>query len=288
MASFTTEKALSPGLYLVATPIGAARDITLRALDTLATADILLAEDTRTLRRLMELHSIPLGGRPLWSYHDHNGPAVRPRIIAALADGKSVAYASDAGTPLVADPGFVLAREAIAAGQNVTSAPGPSALLAALAVAGLPTDRFLFAGFLPPASGARKAALRELAEVPATLVFFESPRRCSSTVREMCDILGEGRPAALCRELTKKFEDVIRGSLGELSARLADGEAIRGEVVLLVDRSRAEVGPDTVEAALRTALATMRVKDAARDVADRLGVGRRDVYQMALKLEKDQ
>ena len=174
----------APGLTLVAVPIGAARDITLHALDVLRAADVLAAEDTRTLRRLMDIHAIPLGDRPLIAYHDHNGDRARPRLLAAMAEGKSVAYASEAGTPLIADPGYDLARAAREAGHAVTTAPGVSAVVTALSLAGLPTDRFLFAGFLPNQSGARKSALRELAEVTATLVFYESPKRLAAMLAD--------------------------------------------------------------------------------------------------------
>lgn len=284
MSQIAQIRPLPPGLHLVATPIGTARDITLRALDTLASADVLAAEDTRTLRKLMEIHGIALRDRPLLAYHDHNGPAMRPRLLAALEAGQSVAYASEAGTPLVADPGFVLARDAAARGMPVTAAPGPSAVLAALSVSGLPSDRFLFAGFLPSASGARQKALAALAPVPATLIFFESPKRCLGTIRDMVPAFGEMRAAALCRELTKKFEDVQRGSLKALAERL-EGQRLKGEVVLVVDRGRDVAGPEVRDAALRDALKTMRVKDAARHVADALGLPRRDVYQAALNLE---
>lgn len=275
-----------PGLHLVATPIGAARDITLRALDILAGADVLAAEDTRTLRHLMEIHGIALGGRPVVAYHDHNGDSVRPRLLAALAAGQSVAYASEAGTPLVADPGLKLARAAIAAGHRVLAAPGPSAVLAALSVAGLPTDRFLFAGFPPTGAGARAAWLEELANVPATLVLYESPKRVSRLLGELVHSFGEDRAAALCRELTKRFEEVIRGSIGELAKRLS-GQEMRGEIVLVIDRAaRGPVGADALEADLRAALLLpgMRVKDAAAQVAARHGVPRRDMYALALRL----
>ncbi len=280
-----SETPLPPGLHLVATPIGNARDITLRALDTLRGADVLAAEDTRTLRKLMEIHGVALGRRPLVSYHDHNGERARPRLLAALAEGKSVAYASEAGTPLVADPGYALARAATAAGHPVTAAPGPSAALAALSLSGLPSDRFLFAGFLPPASSARIAALKELARVPATLLVFEAPQRVAETVADMVAVLGD-RPAALCRELTKRFEEVRRGPLSDLGAGIA-GDPPRGEIVLVVDRDRREAEADDVEAALREALRTMSVKDAAKVVSEAVGAPRREVYQMALALGRD-
>lgn len=273
-----------PGLHFVATPIGTARDITLRALDTLAGADVIAAEDTRTARKLMELHGVALGSRPLVAYHDHNGPAVRPRLLAALAEGRSVAYVSEAGTPLVADPGFALARAAIAAGHPVHSVPGPSAVLAALTVSGLPTDRFLFAGFPPTKTGERRAFLDGLAPVPATLVLFEAPGRAAATLAACRDAFGE-REAALCRELTKKFENVRRGTLGALAAS-AEAEPPRGEVVLVIDRDRSAPDAAEMEALLADALGTMTVKDAAAHVAEVLSLPRRQVYQAALAMAR--
>jgi 16S rRNA (cytidine1402-2'-O)-methyltransferase len=274
-----------PGLHFVATPIGTARDITLRALDTLAGADVLAAEDTRTARKLMELHGIALAGRPLVAYHDHNGPAVRPRLLAALGEGRSIAYVSEAGTPLVADPGFALARAAIAAGYPVHAVPGPSAVLAALTVSGLPTDRFLFAGFLPTKAGERRRTLAELSAVPATLVLFEAPGRAAATLAACAEVLGD-REAALCRELTKRFEEVRRGPLGALAAAAA-AEPPRGEVVLVIDRGREAPDEAEMEARLGEALKTMSVKDAAAEVADALSLPRRQVYQAALKMGRD-
>ncbi|MFN0115641.1 MAG: 16S rRNA (cytidine(1402)-2'-O)-methyltransferase [Paracoccaceae bacterium] len=278
---------LGPGLWFVSTPIGAARDITLRALDILATAEVLAAEDTRTLRHLMDIHGVPLGGRKVVAYHDHNAPTARPRLLAALAQGRSVAYASEAGTPLLADPGYDLARAAVAAGHPVRAAPGASALLAALAVAGLPTDRFLFAGF-PPATGpARRAWLKELATAGATVVIYEAPHRVRETLEDLVYCFGEERQAALCRELTKRFEDVQRGSLARLRS-LAEETAPRGEYVIVVDRVPASVdGPGDVAAALREARRTMTVKDAAQAVAEATGLPRREVYRMALGLQED-
>ena len=277
-------KPVEPGLYLIATPIGAARDITLRALDLLAGADVIAAEDTRSLRHLMEIHGIAPDDRPLVSYHDHNAKTARPRLMAALAAGKSVVYASEAGTPLVADPGYQLARAAVAAGHRLVSAPGPSAVLAALTVSGLPSDRFLFAGFPPPAKTARAAFLRELAPVPATLVLYESPKRLGALLAEMAAQLGETRAAAVCRELTKRFEEVRRGTLADLAAHYA-GAPPKGEIVVLVDRARGRAaGPEDVDAALADALARLSVKDAAAEVAAALGLPRREVYQRALDL----
>lgn len=277
----------APGLHFVSTPIGAARDITLRGLDILREADVLAAEDTRTLRHLMDIHGIPLGGRPLVAYHDHNGEAVRPRLLAALAEGKTVAYASEAGTPLVADPGFQLGRAAIAAGHRVFAAPGPSAVLAALTVSGLPSDRFLFAGFPPNTAQARRKWIAEFAQVPATLVFYESPKRVREMLTDLATELGADREAVLCRELTKRFEEVRRGTLSDLVAGCAD-TPIKGEIVVLVDRSRApRFGPEDVEAALRDRLQRLSVKDAAAEVAEVLGLPRREVYQRALAMERD-
>lgn len=277
--------AIVPGLHFVATPIGAARDITLKALDILAGADVLAAEDTRTLRHLMEIHGVPLNGRPLLAYHDHNGDQMRPRLLEALKAGKSVAYASEAGTPLVADPGYQLARSAIDEGVTVLAAPGPSALLCALSVSGLPTDRFLFAGFLPNKSSARKSTLRELAQVPGSLIFYESPRRIEACLRDMIESLGGLRQAALCRELTKRFEEITRGTLAELAESVA-GRDIKGEIVVVVDRAVA-VAADaaTVEEALRNALKTQSSKDAATQVSEAFGLPRREVYQLALSLD---
>lgn len=273
---------IAPGLHLVATPIGAARDITLRALDVLAGADVLAAEDTRTLRHLMEIHGIALAGRPLLAVHDHNEAEAAPRVLAALAAGKSVAYASEAGTPLVSDPGFSLVRAAAAAGQAVFAAPGASAVLAALTVAALPTDRFLFAGFPPAAAGERTRFLAGLATQEATLVLYESPRRVRRTLSEMAAAFGPDRRAALCRELTKRHEEVIRGTLAEVLAALGETDP-KGEIVLVIDRAPPqEAGEEQVARALDEALERMSVKDAVGFVSHTLGVPRRLVYQMAL------
>lgn len=275
------EDRLEPGLYVVSTPIGAARDITLRALDILKSVDVIAAEDTRTTRRLLDIHGVPLGARSLIAYHDHNGPKQRPKLLAMIEAGQSVAYVSDAGTPLVADPGFVLARDVAAAGLSVRAAPGPSALLAALVVSGLPSDRFLFAGFLPAAEKARERAVQEVADVPATLVFFDTAKRCKLSLQTLCAILGTDREAALCRELTKKFEEVRRATLGDLLEDVGTNPP-KGEIVLVVDRARRLATEDERNAMLEEALNTMSVKDAARHVADALGLPRRDVYQAAL------
>ena len=276
---------IPPGLHLIATPIGAARDITLRALDLLAGCDMLVAEDTRSLRHLMELHGLRPGRRPLLAYHDHNGAQMRPRLLAALAEGQRVLYASEAGTPLVADPGYQLVRAAVDAGHAVHAAPGPSAMLAALSVSGLPSDRFCFLGFPPAQAGARRKFLTEAAAIPATLIFYESPKRISRILGDMCDCLGGARPAALCRELTKKHEEVLRMSLSDLAATVAD-RPMRGEIVLVVGRG--ETRPpdaDTLDQALTAALGEMRLKEAVAHVSETLGLPRRQVYQAALAKE---
>jgi 16S rRNA (cytidine1402-2'-O)-methyltransferase len=281
-------RAVAPGLHVVATPIGNARDITLRALDVLAGADILAAEDTRTTRRLLDIHGIRRESRSIWPYHDHNGAAQRPRLLAALADGRSVALVSDAGTPLVADPGYRLVTEAIAAGHEVVALPGASAVLSALAVAGLPTDRFLFAGFLPPKSAARRSALSEVAAVPATLVFYEAPRRLAASLVDMAAVLGPERSASVCRELTKRFEEARRGTLGDLAATYAEETAPKGEIVVVIGPpGPVEIGEGALDAALRAALAGASVRDAATEVAEALGMRRREVYARALELVRE-
>jgi 16S rRNA (cytidine1402-2'-O)-methyltransferase len=277
---------LAPGLYFLATPIGTARDITLRALDVLASADVLAAEDTRSLRRLMDIHAIPLDGRRIVAYHDHNGAAQRPRLLADLEAGRSVAYASEAGTPLIADPGYQLGRAVAEAGHLVTAAPGPSAVLAALAISGLATDSFFFAGFAPSSKGQRQTYLRSLAEVPGTLVFYESPNRVAKSLADMCAVFGPDREAVMARELTKKFEEVRRASLAVLAQEMAE-RSLKGEVVLLVARGAAvALDEDALEAMLLSALSRSSVKDAVKEVMDATGMPRRPIYQLALKLEK--
>lgn len=284
----SSARAIAPGLHLIATPIGTARDITLRALDLLAGADLLVAEDTRSLRHLMEIHSIALDGRRVLAYHDHNGAKMRPVILDALREDKSVVYASEAGTPLVADPGFQLARAVIAEGLALHTAPGPSAVLAALTVAGLPSDRFCFLGFAPAQAGARAKFLTEAAAFPATLIFYESPKRINRFLTELRDTLGAERDAALCRELTKKHEEVLRMPLGDLAEAIQD-RTLKGEIVVLVGRGAAPVADEgTLDQALDAALAEMRLKDAVAHVSAALNLPRRQVYQAALAKEKPQ
>lgn len=285
MTATERPNALAPGLYFVATPLGNARDITLRTLDILRDADVLAAEDTRSLKRLMEIHGVPLGGRRIVAYHDHNGPVERPKLLARLVEGRSVAYASEAGTPLVADPGYALARDAIAAGHPVFAAPGPTAAVAALTVSGLPTDRFLFAGFPPHAKGARRSWLEDLAPVPATLVLYESPNRLAQTLADCAEVLGSDRPAAVCRELTKKFEEVVRGPLGALAQSYAEAK-VKGEIAICIGKGERKVDAATLEAELREAMTSMKLKAAAAEVAERHGVSKRDLYQLGLELQK--
>ena len=275
-------KPLAAGLYLIATPIGTARDITLRALDILAAADVLVAEDTRSLRRLMEIHGVPFGDRPMYSYHEHNGGQMRPRLMAALADGKSVVYASEAGTPMISDPGFDLARAAREEGFALTSAPGASAVITALTLAGLPTDRFFFAGFLPSTKTARRRAWEEVSAVPGTLVFYESPQRVAAMLEDAADILGD-REGALARELTKKFEEVRRGKLSEIALSARETPP-KGEIVVLIERRSEKIRESVPEERLREQMQTMSVRDAVDFITAETGLPRRQVYQMAVKL----
>lgn len=274
---------LEPGLHVVSTPIGNLRDITLRALDTLAGADEILAEDTRTARKLLDAYSVRGKVTP---YHDHNGAQRRPEILSALEDGAAIALISDAGTPLVSDPGFKLVREAALAGHRIIPVPGASAALAALVMAGLPSDRFLFAGFLPPKSGARSKALAPLAGVDATLIFYESGPRLAASLSDMAKVLGAEREACIAREITKLFEEARRGRLEALAAHYEAAGPPKGEIVILVGPP-ADTAPDAsdIDAALLKALGELPTKQAANAVADRFDIPRRDAYQRALELK---
>lgn len=275
-----------PGLYLVATPIGTARDITLRALDVLNTADVLAAEDTRNLRHLMDIQGVHLRGRRIIAYHDHNAERQRPAIMAALAEGKSVAYASDAGTPLVADPGYRLARDAAEGGFAVRALPGPSAALTALSVSGLPSDRFLFVGFPPATAAARRKWIESWREVEATVIVFESPRRVKQLLENICETEAN-RATVICRELTKKFEEVMRGTAAELMQAIPDA-GLRGEIVVLFGHPQpVAADEDALRAALGELLAHMPVKQAAAEVAGRYGLPRREVYALALEIKRE-
>jgi 16S rRNA (cytidine1402-2'-O)-methyltransferase len=276
-------ESIAPGLHLVATPIGNLKDISFRALSTLAAADAVVAEDTRVTKTLLAHYGI---STPLVAYHEHNAPVIRPHLLARLEAGAKLALVSDAGTPLVSDPGFKLVQEALEKGIKITSVPGPSAVLAALVVAGLPTDRFFFEGFLPHKSGPRRARLAQLAHIPGTLVFFESPRRLADTLADALAVLGP-REAAIARELTKVYESVRRGTLDELSSALAQEETPKGEIVLLIAPPAAGaelLGEAELDAQIEAALAAHSVKDAASVVAGKTGQPRRQVYARALQL----
>jgi 16S rRNA (cytidine1402-2'-O)-methyltransferase len=273
------------GLHLVATPIGNLGDITLRALETLAGADAIACEDTRITRRLTERYGI---AAELTPYHEHNAATARPKILARLAQGAAIALVSDAGTPLISDPGFKLVREACAAGHPVTVLPGPSSALAALSVAALPTDRFFFEGFLPAKETARRARLSGLARIDATLVLFESGNRLPATLADLTEIMG-AREAAICRELTKLHEEVTRGTLAELAGQDETLET-RGEFVLVVGPPAADAHVLTDEALdnlLREQLRDQSVKDAVAHTVELSGRPRREVYARALELAKD-
>lgn len=275
---------LAPGITFVGVPIGTARDITLRALDVLASADMLVAEDTRSLLKLMDIHGIPLEGRKITALHDHSSAGAVEKLIRSAQEGKSIAYASEAGMPLIADPGFELSRAAAAAGVGVTCAPGPSAVLTALALGGLPTDAFYFAGFLPNAKAARLSALEGLRDVRATLVFYESPKRLGAMLRDAHTALGGARSVAVCRELTKKFEEIRRGTVEDLAKYYATTTP-KGEIVVLVDRGDLEtINSDDLEASLKAALTELSMRDAVDLVAKAHALPRRQVYQAALEL----
>jgi len=277
------EQPLAPGLHLVATPIGNLADITLRALSVLARADVVYCEDTRHSRILLSHYSVSARLRP---YHEHNAERERPAVLAELAAGRRVALISDAGTPLVSDPGYKLVREAIALGHRVECIPGASAALAGLAVSGLPTDAFFFAGFLPPREAARRARLAELKAIPSTLIFFEAPSRVAECLADMALVLGP-RPAALARELSKLHEEVLRGPLPDLAARLAAAD-VKGEIVLVVAPPQSEAASEAdIEQRLERALETMSLRDAAKAVAETLAEPKGRVYDIGLRL-KDQ
>jgi 16S rRNA (cytidine1402-2'-O)-methyltransferase len=275
------DRPLEPGLYIVATPIGNLRDITLRALDVLAAADLVLAEDTRVAGKLLSAYELH---KKLERYDEHAAERAGPKALAALAAGQRVALISDAGTPLVSDPGYRLVREAVEAGHRVFPIPGPSALLAGLSAAGLPTDRFLFAGFPPPKSAARRTFLAELAGIRATLVFFEGGSRLADSLADMAAVFGE-REAVVCRELTKLYETIVRGPLGGLAAD-PQFEAPKGEIVVLVAPGREAVAtPEDADTALTDALTRLKPAEAAAEVAKALGLNRRDLYRRAMELK---
>jgi len=280
---------LTPGLYVVATPIGNLRDITLRGLETLTAANVIACEDSRVTRKLLAHYGITT---PLTPYHEHNAAAARPKLLARLAAGEAVALVCDAGTPLISDPGFKLVRAACEAGHAVTAAPGASAALAALTVAGIPTDRFFFEGFLPPKDGPRRTRIQELARIPATLILYESGPRVARTLAALAAEFG-ARDAVICRELTKLHEEVRRGDLATLARAYQSGagEAVetRGEFTIIVEPPAADASPpgaDEIDALLRRLLRNSSVKDAVSEVSAATGRPRREIYQRALALSE--
>lgn len=272
------------GLYLVATPIGNLSDITLRALELLAGCDVIACEDTRVTRKLTERYGITT---PLTPYHEHNAAQAGPKLLARLVDGQAVALVSDAGTPLISDPGYKLVRAASEAGHTVIASPGPSAVLAALSVAALPTDRFFFEGFLPPKQGARQKRIAALANIPATLVLFEGGSRVAAALADLASALG-ARAATICRELTKLHEEIKRGDLTTLAHEYSRGGETRGEFVIVIAPPEAnESNVADLDDLLRGALSRVSVKEAVAEVATATGHPRREVYQRALALAKD-
>ena len=276
---------MAPGLYVVATPIGNARDITLRALDLLAGAHVVACEDTRTTAKLLSLHGI---SAKLTAYHDHNAARARPALLARLARGEAVVLVSDAGTPLISDPGYRLVVEAQLAGIAVTTAPGPSAPLAALTISGLPSDRFFFAGFLPPKRGPRRRALERLEAIDGTLLLFESARRLTGALADMAEVLGP-REAAVTRELTKLHEEVRRGALDALAAHYSCAGPPKGEVVIVIappDAGTEDLDGEAIDGLLREALKAASLRDAAARVALATGLPRRRLYRRALEIAR--
>jgi 16S rRNA (cytidine1402-2'-O)-methyltransferase len=277
--------AAKPGLYLVATPIGNLGDITLRALEVLAGAGVIACEDTRVARKLLDRYGI---ATPLTPYHEHNATEARPKLLARLAAGQAVALVSDAGTPLISDPGYRLVREAVAAGHAMTALPGPSSVPTGLSLSGLPTDRFFFEGFLPPKQVARQKRIAALASIPATLVLFETGPRMADSLADLAAGLG-ARDAAICRELTKLHEEVRRGPLAELAGAYASGAETRGEfVIVIAPPVEPEMHAGELDELLRRALARVSTKEAVAEVASATGKPRREVYRRALELTKDQ
>ncbi len=273
----------APGLYIVSTPIGNLGDLSPRAIDIMTAADLIACEDTRVTGRLLSLHGIDTGMTP---YHDHSSPAARDNIIQRLKDGKTVALVSDAGTPLISDPGYRLVRDAVDAGIMVTAAPGPSSPLTALVLSGLPSDRFFFAGYLPPKDKARRDILAEVAGLRATLIFLESPKRLAASVAAMADILGD-RPAAVAREMTKLHEEVRRGGLVDLARQYADMAPPKGEAVVVIGPPAADgVAAADIDGMLADALASMSVRDAAATVAAATGIPRKEIYTRALAMAR--
>lgn len=274
---------VDPALYLVATPIGNLADITLRALQVLAAADVIACEDTRVTRTLLSRYG--MSTRPV-AYHEHNADKAGPRLIEELSEGKSVALVSDAGTPLVSDPGYRLVEQALLAGIKVVPVPGASAPLAALVASGLPSDSFLFAGFLPVKDKARRDRLAALAQVPATLLFFESPRRLSASLEVAADVFGPDRPAAVCRELTKLYEEVRRAPLGALAEHYAASDSVKGEIVIVVGPPQDRpASMEQAEVLLQDLMQTLSPGQAATEAARQTGLPRKELYRRLLEMK---
>lgn len=285
VAQNITPEALPPGLYVTATPIGNAADLTLRALKTLISCDAILCEDTRVTSKLLAIYGI---SKPLRAYHDRNGKMARPGILKDLAAGKALVLVSDAGLPLISDPGYPLVKAAQEEGFKVEVLPGANAALTALALSGLPPDRFLFGGFLPTKSAARKKTLEPLAEVDASLIFYESPKRLGPVLLDLADVLGE-RQIAVCRELTKRFEEIVSGTAQELSDRYAALPPPKGEVVLVIGPPETLVSLDDtqIQARLADLMADMSLKQAVAEVAEVAGRPKREIYELALALKRE-
>ena len=274
------------GLYLVATPIGTASDISLRALDLIKNANVLVAEDTRNLRILMKIHDIKLDGRAMISYHDYNGEEQRPKILDLIKNQKSVVLVSDAGTPLIADPGYQLLQEVISKGYYLSGVPGASAVLSALVVSGLPTDKFLFGGFVPNKEHAKKMFFSQYLDLETTLVVYESPSRLVRTLNLLTELYEKKRSVAVCRELTKKFEDIQRGYIEEVAAYFTSQGRVKGEIVLVIGPAKAKIVEDKeIEENLQAVFDHMTFKDAISFVSKNLKVSRKIVYTKALEIK---
>lgn len=273
------------GLYIVATPIGHAQDITLRALDLLKQADTLLCEDTRVTSKLLMIHGIPR--KKLVAYHEHNEEKMRPRVLQKISDGEIIVLVSDAGTPLINDPGYKLVRDCAEQGLPYTSAPGASSVISALVLSGLPSDRFLYLGFLPNKTAGRKKALDEVKNVRATLIILESPRRVAASLKDMADVLGS-REAAVTREITKRFEEVRRAPLPELAASY-ESESPRGEIVVVIgppDETREITTDEDLDTMIKNALSRLSVKDTTAEIVEATGLPKRKIYNRAVELSK--
>ena len=287
MTILKESKQLDAGLYFVATPIGSARDITLRALDILYSADLLIAEDTRSLKKLMDIHQIPLRRRKIISYHDHNGERKRPLILKEIESGKSISYCSEAGSPLIADPGFQLGREIVKAGHKVFSVPGACALIAALTVSGLPTNQFFYAGFLPTTKNMRIKFLENLKEIPSTIVFYESPKRVNKSISDMLEVMGPDRSLVIARELTKKFEEIIRTTLADVQLELRN-RVIKGEIVILLGKeNKSKPSTANIKELLSIEFREHTLKDSVANISIKTGINRSKVYKTALELVKE-